>query len=166
MWDRLEFVTIKDMQAAMVKANVPDAGTTAWKIDLINLAIEHGFNYVVPRMRLLKAPKPAAELSSHAVVPYAAIPLQQLPQSRDAPPGPSAVQGGPLQPPPPSRYEPPGPSAAKRVRAEPNDVAPVVQESTVSAYTEMGVAGKIMNLYEGKWTQVFAPTPLSRGFIF
>ena len=81
MWDRLEFVSIKDMQAAMVKANVPDAGTTVWKLDLINLAIEHKFDYVVPRMRLLKAPKPlpAAALSSHAVVPYAAIPLQPPP---------------------------------------------------------------------------------------
>ena len=96
MWDRLEFVSIQDMQAAMVKANVPGADATVWKVDLINLAIQHGFNYVVPRMRLTKAAAPLAAIPHQppptvAAAPFAAIPLQPPPASRDAPPAPSAL---------------------------------------------------------------------------
>jgi hypothetical protein len=166
MWDRLEFVSVKDMQDAMVKASIPGAATTVWKVDLITLAIQHEFNYIVPRMRLVKpaaipmqqplivVPFPAIPMQQPLIpVPFAAIPLQPPPASRNAPPGPSAVQEVPL----------------KRVRAEPKVAAPdaVVQESAVAGnMMGMGVAGTIMNLYEAKWSQVFSPTPLCRGFIF
>ena len=160
MWDRLQFVSFKTLQDAMVQASIPGAAATSWKIDLITLAIDHKFNYICVPKRLTKPLKPTAPRPAPApsnLAPdhhqFAAIPPQTSTISSNQPPAPAVSS------------QPKG-GGVKRALVEPA-FSPVVSAlPVVPANQAMGVAGYFKSLMEAKWTQVFEPTPLIRGFNF
>lgn len=245
MWEHLQFVSFKTLQDAMIEAKVPDAASTSWKIDLINLAIEHRYKYVCSQRRLTKAPQVAAIALHPSVVsaPPAPQPIRlsksaQLALSRlrdgegqpynplsDFEVGPlvSALQGAVLShfgsafalehlvardAVEASRYLPfaqgqpsvagaiscleqprverplpanvqiptiasvvsstPAPAVSRELKRSRAVVSalPAVIVPAVPSNHAMGVAGLLKSLYEAKWTQVFSPTPLARGFAF
>ncbi len=179
MWDRLEFVSLKDMQDAMIKANIPGAGTIGWKIDLITLAIRHDFNYIIPTRRLVKP---------NASIPIAAIPVQPITFAAiPVQPVLAVFQGAHNPPSPQARREMPSPTGPQAVhalekmqklieaeRSAASDVPatrkrlsePVAASQSLHSEDGMGVAGTLKQLYEAKWLQVFAPAQLTRGYMF
>jgi len=110
MWEELQFVSFKDLQEAMCRANIPGAKSKNWKLDLISLAVLLKFKYKVASKRLLKQ--------------FAAIPVQLPPPhttNAPPPPTPASVQL-PLTPP-----LPPGPAVhtpPKRSRLQTTAQAP------------------------------------------
>ncbi len=174
MWDRLEFVKMKDLQDAMVKANIPNAGATVWKVDLITLAIQHEYNHIIPRMRLFKPVQPKVPVQPPSS--FAAIPMQPpLPVVAagliPGPPLPIAllpvVAAGLIPGPPPPTAPTAKPKRPRAVEAQNTAIrveSPAISELLVG--DTMGVAGRLAKLYEAKWTQSFLPISLSRGFKF
>jgi len=105
--------------------------------------------------------QPAA-LEAATTPAYSAIPQQQPSTLLNQPPKPGTMG---LSAAPVSSA---APTASAKVGKKRGSGHPEIKDSAilVSVNDDMGIAGKMKVLYEAKWTQVFAPTPLCRGFIF